>query len=78
MKKHYFTNYYDIEKWHITDEKEFHMYDDNETPVIAYRVIIGSITYFSATSILETRPIVRWISRGEYETLRRNSGVVIF
>ena len=30
MKKHYFTDYYDVEKWHITDEKEFHMYDDNE------------------------------------------------
>ena len=23
MRKHYFTNYYDVEKWHITDEKEF-------------------------------------------------------
>ena len=78
MRKHYFTNYYDVEKWHITDEKEFHMYDDNETPIIAYQVVIGSITYFSATSILDTCPIVRWISRGEYETLRRNSGVVIF
>lgn len=78
MKKHYFTDYYDVDKWYITDEKELHMYDDNETPITAYRVIIGTITYFSATTVLETSPIVRWISRGEYETLRRNSGVVIF
>lgn len=78
MKKHYFTDYYDVDKWYITDEKELHMYDDNETPITAYRVVIGTITYFSATTVLETSPIVRWISRGEYETLRRNSGVVIF
>ena len=37
MKKHYFTNYYDIEKWHITDEKEFNMYDNKENTIIAYR-----------------------------------------
>lgn len=78
MKKHYFTDYYDVDKWYITDEKELHMYDDNETPITAYRVVIGTITYFSATTVLETSPIIRWISRGEYETLRRNSGVVIF
>ena len=54
------------------------MYDDNETPIIAYRVVIGTITYFSATAVLKTSPIIRWISRGEYETLRRNSGVIIF
>ena len=78
MKKHYFTDYYDVDKWYITDEKELHMYDDNETPITAYRVVIGTITYFSATAVLETFPIVRWISRGEYETLRRNSGVIIF
>lgn len=78
MKKYYFTDYYDVDKWYITDEKELHMYDDNETPITAYRVVIGTITYFSATTVLETSPIVRWISRGEYETLRRNSGVVIF
>lgn len=78
MKKHYFTDYYDVDKWHITDEKELHMYDDNETPITAYRVVIGTITYFSATTVLETSPIIRWISRGEYEALRRNSGVVIF
>ena len=78
MKKHYFTDYYYVDKWYITDEKELHMYDDNETPIIAYRVVIGTITYFSATAVLETSPIIRWISRGEYEVLRRNSGVVIF
>ena len=78
MKKHYFTDYYDVDKWYITDEKELHMYDDNETPITAYRVVIGTITYFSATTVLETSPIVRWISRGEYETLQRNSGVIIF
>ena len=78
MKKHYFTDYYDVDKWYITDEKELHMYDDNETPITAYRVIIGTITYFSATAVLKTSPIIRWISRGEYETLRRNSGVIIF
>ena len=54
------------------------MYDEAETPLIAYRVIIGAITYFSATGITKTCPIVRWVSRGEYETLYRNSGVVIF
>lgn len=78
MRENYFVDYYSVEKWNITDKKEFHMYDEAETPLIAYRVIIGAITYFSATSITKTCPIIRWISRGEYETLRRNSGVVIF
>lgn len=77
----HYNDFLNVEDWKILDTKTCRFFNEDETPFEAICVEIGTMTTFKTTirgSQIEKRPIVRWISRLQYETLRRNSGVVIF
>lgn len=77
----HYNDFLNVEDWKILDTKTCRFFNEDETPFEAICVEIGTMTTFK-TNIngyyMEKQPIVRWISRLQYETLKRNSGVVIF
>lgn len=75
-----YNNFWKIEDWKILDTQMYHFYDDDTTPFWAICVEIGTMTTVKKSAYgasLEHSPIIRWISSGEYERLKKNSGVVI-
>lgn len=77
----HYNDFLNVEDWKILDSKICRFFNEDETPFEAICVEIGTMTTFK-TNIngchMEKRPIIRWISRLQYETLKKNSGVVIF
>ena len=77
----HYNDFLNVEDWKILETKTCRLFNEDETPFEAICVEIGTMTTFKTTingSRLEKQPIVRWISRSQYETLKRNSGVIIF
>lgn len=76
-----YNDFLNVEDWKILDSKICRFFNEDETPFEAICVEIGTMTTFK-TNIngchMEKQPIIRWISRLQYETLKKNSGVVIF
>ena len=76
-----YNDFLNVEDWKILDSKICRFFNEDETPFEAICVEIGTMTTFK-TNIngchMEKHPIIRWISRLQYETLKKNSGVVIF
>lgn len=80
-KVYYDPSFLPVENWKILEEKTFHFLSDEETPFSAVCLEIGTLTTFKPTvfgNTLEKTPIIRWITKTEYEALKKNSGVVIF
>ena len=77
----HYNDFLNVEDWKILDTKTCRFFNEDETPFEAVCVEIGTMTTFK-TNIngchMEKQPIVRWISRLQYETLKKNSGVVVF
>ncbi len=77
----HYNDFLNVEDWKILDSKICRFFNEDETPFEAICVEIGTMTTFK-TNIngchMEKQPIIRWISRLQYETLKKNSGVVIF
>ena len=77
----HYNDFLNVEDWKILNTKTCRFFNEDETPFEAICVEIGTMTTFK-TNIngchMEKQPIVRWISRLQYETLKKNSGVVIF
>ena len=73
--------YYNVENFEIVDERTFHFYNDEETPFVAVQIIIGKNSAYNVrgtgVDIIET-PIIRWISKNEYNRLLEGSGTIIF
>ena len=77
----HYSDFWAVEDWKILDIKICRFFNEDETPFEAICVEIGTMTTVKTTingSRLEKQPIVRWISRSQYETLKKNSGVIIF
>ena len=77
----YYNDYFAVEDWKILDTMTGHFFNEEATPFEAVCVEIGVMHTFKTTitgSHFEKQPIIRWISRGEYNRLVKNSGVVIF
>lgn len=76
-----YNDFLNVEDWKILDSKICRFFNEDETPFEAICVEIGTMTTFK-TNIngcrMKKYPIIRWISRLQYETLKKNSGVVIF
>ena len=76
-----YNDFLNVEDWKILDSKICRFFNEDETPFEAICVEIGTMTTFK-TNIngcrMKKYPIIRWISRLQYETLKNNSGVVIF
>ena len=76
-----YFEYYDVDDWEIISRETFHHYDDAETPLEAVQVVIGqaiSVIPNYTKNIKTVTNITRWISRGEYERLRKGCGQVIW
>lgn len=74
--------YRDIHDWAILDERIIHDFSENETPIQIVEVLIGTLHYESVdfNQHYEERrtPIIRWLTRNEYEYLCANEGTVIW
>lgn len=73
----YYADYLAIEDWKILDKKVCHFYNEDETAFGAICVKIGTMTSIKE-NLIEKNDIVRWISNGEYQRLRVNSGKIVF
>jgi hypothetical protein len=80
--KNYRPVYRDIKDWAILDERIIHDFSDNERPIHIVEVLIGTLHYehIGINQHYEERrtPIIRWITRKEYERLVVNEGTVIW
>ena len=76
-----YCDYLGVEDWEIMEVKTCHLFNQDETPFEALQVRIGTMTYHHTTvegNVIDKYPIIRWITRKQYETLKQNSGVVVF
>lgn len=81
MKK-YRPIYRDVHDWAILEERIIHDFSENETPIQVVEVLIGTLHFDSIDFNMhyeERRtPIIRWLTRNEYDYLRANEGAVIW
>lgn len=74
--------YRDIKDWAILDERTIHDFSDSENSIEVVEVLIGTLhyEYIGINQRYEERrtPIIRWITRNEYDYLRANEGTVIW
>ena len=77
----YYIDYLNVEDWKILDTKICRFFNDEETPFEAFQVEIGTKTTYSNDvkgKAVDKTAVIRWISRAQYENLKKNSGVIIF
>lgn len=77
----HYNDFLNVEDWKILETKTCRFFNEDETPFEALCVEIGTFNIFKTNIMgchLEKRPIIRWISRAQYESLKKNSGVIIF
>lgn len=74
--------YRDIKDWGVLAEETFHDYSENENEIVYVELLIGTLHYETIDinqHYTERRtPIIRWISKKQYENLLRNEGTVIW
>lgn len=74
--------YRDIKDWAILDERTVYDFSENENPIGIVEVLIGTLHYerldFNQHYEERRTPIIRWITRNEYDYLRANEGTVIW
>lgn len=74
--------YRDIHDWAILDERTIHDFSESENPINVVEVLIGTLHYetvdFNQHYEERRTPIIRWLTRNEYEYLCANEGTVIW
>lgn len=74
--------YRNVKDWAILDERTIHDFSDSENSIEAVEVLIGTLhyEYIGINQYYEERrtPIIRWITRNEYNRLCTNEGIVIW
>ena len=80
--KNYRPIYRDIKDWVILDERTIHDFSDSERSIQVVEVLIGTLHYehIGINQTYEERrtPIIRWITKHNYEQLLKNEGTVIW
>jgi hypothetical protein len=80
--KNYRPIYRDIKDWAVLDEQVIHDFSEAENPIIVVEVLIGTLHYetvdFNQHYEEKRTPIIRWISKKQYEILKQNEGTVIW
>ena len=70
-----YNDFLKVEDWKILETMICRYYNEDETPFEVVCVEIGTLNIFK-TNIngchLEKYPIIRWISRSQYEILKKN------
>lgn len=74
--------YRDIKDWAILDERVIHDFSELEKPIQIVELLIGTLHYetldFNQHYEERRTPIIRWLTRAEYDYLRANEGTVIW
>ena len=81
--KNYRPVYRDIKDWAILDERTIHDFSESETSIEVVEDLIGTLHYDHLNIINQhyeekRTPIIRWITRKEYDCLVENEGTVIW
>ena len=80
--KNYRPIYRDIKDWAVLDERTIHDFSEIEKPIEIVELLIGTLhyEYLSFNQHYEERrtPIIRWLTRNEYDYLCANEGTVIW
>lgn len=80
--KNYRPVYRDIKDWAILDKQIIHDFSEAENPIEVVEVLIGTLHYetldFNQHYEEKRTPIVRWISKKQYEALKQDEGTVIW
>ena len=80
--KNYRPIYRDIKDWAILDERIIHDFSEIEKPIEIVELLIGTLHYehldFNQHYEERRTPIIRWLTRTEYDYLRANEGTVIW
>ena len=81
MKNH-FPIYRDVKDWAILETRILHDFTELENSIEVVCVLIGTLHYESIGLFnkYESRrtPIIRWITKKQYEHLLKNEGVIIW
>ena len=74
--------YRDIRDWAILEERTIHDFSEFEKPINVVEVLIGTLHYenvdFNQRYSEHRTPIIRWLTRNEYDYLCANEGTVIW
>lgn len=74
--------YRDIKDWAVLAEKTIYDFSETENKIEVVEVLIGTLHYeeldFNNNSNERRTPIIRWLTRAEYEYLCANEGTVIW
>lgn len=77
-----FYNYKNISDWEIMEVRTVHAFNEDETPIEAIKVLIGEMDmselHLGWRYKNTTYPIIRWITRGEYERLKEGEGIIVW
>jgi len=80
--KNYRPIYRDIKDWAVLDERTIHDFSEIEKPIEIVELLIGTLHYeyldFNQHYEERRTPIIRWLTRTEYDYLRANEGTVIW
>lgn len=80
--KNYRPIYRDIKDWAVLDERTIHDFSDFEHSIQVVEVLIGTLHYeyidFNQHYEERRTPIIRWITKHNYEQLLKNEGTVIW
>lgn len=80
--KNYRPVYRDIKDWAVLEERIVYDYTDNENPISVVEVLIGTLHYeyidFNQHYNETRTPIIRWITRKQFDYLRANEGTIIW
>lgn len=74
--------YRDVRDWAVLDSCIIHDFSEVERPIEALEVLIGTLHYeaidFNQRYMERRTPIIRWLTREQYEHLLLNAGNVIW
>ena len=80
--KDYNPIYRDVKDWVILDTITIHDFSIDEQPIEAVELLIGTLHYqaidFNQKYYENRTPIIRWLTRKEYERLVENAGTIIW
>ena len=77
-----FPRYYDINDWEILETLTIHAYDTAETPIEVIKVKVGFVDKYEINLgwqyTADILPVIRWITRAEYNRLKEREGTIIW
>ena len=80
--KNMYPIYRNINDWAILETRIIHNYDECETPIEIVLVLVGTLHYegvdFNHLPENKRTPIIRWITRKEYNRLMEYEGEIVW